>query len=257
MWSSTALRSRRFTQFKIQHPRVEAVSEDRTLLFGIGYYLKHIKVSVLARAGFQKDPEGWLKETIVEPEKKLAFFVGAGISVDSGLPNFFKFSSDFIGSICPSSLKKSDIDEICQRLRPEVLLQVVQQIHKDRTMDFYSSLESELPNANHFFLALALKAGHCVFTTNVDTLIEQACKKLELPCNPIVHENEYKHFLKKQSKGDSGIDFKSQLFKLHGSIESDKVGLKKYESIRFVLDRVGLGLTESQEIDFFSMPAGL
>ena len=196
---------------------------------------------------FQGDPVGWLKKAIVAPEKKMVFFVGAGISVGSGLPNFFKFSSDFIGSICPSNLKKRDIDEICQRLRPEVLLQIVQQIHKDHALDFYSSLESKLPNANHFFLALALKAGHCIFTTNVDTLIEQACKELEIPCNPIVHENEYDHFLEEQSKSDSGMDFKSQLFKLHGSIESDKVGLKKYESIRFILDRVGLGLTESQE----------
>ena len=81
----------------------------------------------------------------------------------------------------------------------------------------------------------------------MDTLIEQACKKLEIPCNPIVNANEYEHFIEEQSKGDSGIDFKSQLFKLHGSIESDKVGLKKYESIRFILDRVGLGLTESQK----------
>ena len=196
---------------------------------------------------FQADTEGWLSETIEEPKRKVAFFVGAGISVDSGLPNFFKFSSNFIDRICPTSLKKSDIDEICQRLRPEVLLQVVQQIHKDRSMDFYSSLESKLPNANHFFLALALKAGHCIFTTNVDTLIEQACKKLELPCNPIVRENEFEHFLEEQSKGESGMDFTSQLFKLHGSIEIDEVGSKKYESIRFVLDRVGLGLTENQE----------
>ena len=45
---------------------------------------------------FKEDVEGWLRD-VCSPEKKLAFFVGAGISVDSGLPNFFKFSSDFIG----------------------------------------------------------------------------------------------------------------------------------------------------------------
>ncbi|HNV37229.1 MAG TPA: tetratricopeptide repeat protein, partial [Rectinema sp.] len=201
----------------------------------------------LAKLSFQKDPSGWLRETIASPQKKLAFFVGSGISVDSGLPNFFNFSRNFICRICPPSIKKSDVDEICQRLRPEVLLQTVQQVHKDRTLDFYSSLESNAPNANHFFIALALMAGHCIFTTNVDTLIEQACKKIGFPCNPIVHEDEYEYFLKDQSKGDREIDFKSQLFKLHGSIECDKVGLRKYESIRFVLDRVGLGLTENQE----------
>jgi len=195
---------------------------------------------------FRNDPEGWLKEAIVKPEKKLAFFVGAGISVNSGLPNFLKFSSDFISSICPSNLEKKEIDRICRRLRPEVLLQTVEQVHGARTLDFYSSLESRSPNANHFFLALALKAGHCVFTTNVDTLIEQACEEIGLQCNPIIHENKYEQFLDEQLKNDREIDVRSQLFKLHGSIECEKAGFKKYESIRFVLDRVGLGLTENQ-----------
>ena len=198
-------------------------------------------------ASFESDPEGWLRETIVAPDKKLAFFVGAGISCGSGLPDFFNFSKRFIGSICPDDLDENYIDEICKRLRPEVLLQVVQKIHKDNTLEFYNYLESDLPNANHFFLALALKMGHCVFTTNVDTLIETACQKIKLPCRPIVHEKEYKHVLEKKSEDDSGIDVKSKLFKLHGSIESDKIGLKKYESIRFILDRVGLGLTDYQE----------
>ncbi len=195
----------------------------------------------------QSDPEGWLMEAITSPEKKLAFFVGAGISVDSGLPNFLQFSSDFISCICPLDLGTKYINKICGRLRPEVLLQTVQQLHKDRTLDFYGYLESDYPNANHFFLALALKAGHCVFTTNVDTLIEQACGKIGLPCHPIVHEDEYEEFLIEQSKDDRRIAFESKLFKLHGSIERDKIGFKKYESIRFVLDRVGLGLTEKQE----------
>jgi len=71
---------------------------------------------------FQADTEGWLSETIVRAQKKGGpFFVGAGISVDSGLPNFFNFSSDFIGSICPFQLKKRAIlMKICQRLRPEI-----------------------------------------------------------------------------------------------------------------------------------------
>jgi len=213
---------------------------------------------------FESDPEGWLKDTIVNPEKELAFFVGAGISRDSGLPDFFEFSSEFIRSICPIDLDKNTTDEICNRLRPEVLLQVIYQVHKDRILDFYKSLNSNLPNANHFFLALALSRGHCIFTTNVDTLIEQACRILKVPCNPIINEKQYRVFIEKQSKNTSGINFRSQLFKLHGSIgrsmkdeliqriipdELDiaKLKTKKYKSIRFTLDRVGLGLTDNQE----------
>lgn len=197
---------------------------------------------------FKEGTKEWLRDALLAPEKKMAFFVGAGISVDSGLPNFLNFSRDFIGSLCPSDIDKGYIKNICQRLRPEVLLQTVQQVHGDRTLDFYSSLESDYPNANHFFLALALKAGHCVFTTNVDNLIEQACKEIDFQCNPVIYDNEYDQFLSGQHKGDVSIDVGSHLFKLHGSIESDKAGLERCRSIRFVLDRVGLGLTESQEV---------
>ncbi|OPY45239.1 MAG: NAD-dependent deacetylase [Methanosaeta sp. PtaU1.Bin028] len=195
----------------------------------------------------RSDPEGWLKEALTAPEKKLAFFVGAGISVASGLPNFLKFDRDILSHICPSNLEKGDIDKISKRLRPEVLLQIVEQVHGDRTLDFYSNLESNKPNANHFFLASALKAGHCVFTTNVDILIEQACKEIGFECHPIVYEDEYEQFLNGRHEGNASIDVSSQLFKLHGSIESDKAGLERYRSIRFVLDRVGLGLAENQE----------
>lgn len=195
---------------------------------------------------FQNNPEGWLKEAIIKPEKKLAFFVGAGISRDSNLPDFFEFSKEFVGGICPINWGRED--SICKTLRPEVLLQVVQEIHKDRTLDFYGVLESNHPNANHFFLALALQKGHCIFTTNVDTLIEQASAMLGFPCKPLVHETDYKSFRERQDKEKSWVNFDSQLFKLHGSIENElyDVGPEKYSSIRFTLDRVGLGLAKEQ-----------
>ncbi|WP_164114810.1 hypothetical protein [Serratia marcescens] len=47
------------------------------------------------------------------------------------------------------------------------------------------SLGSGIPNYNHYFLALALLKGHCVFTTNVDTLIEKACENIGIACQPL------------------------------------------------------------------------
>ena len=132
-----------------------------------------------------------------------------------------------------------DVGLITERLRPEVLLQVIEQVHGNNSLKFYSSLDSGIPNSNHYFLALALLKGHCVFTTNVDTLIEKACENIGIECTPIFYEKHYRDFLNKQP-----IDFSSQLFKLHGSIEPNKVGLSKYKSIRFTLNRVGLGLRE-------------
>lgn len=188
----------------------------------------------------QNDPSSLLYEAITKPKNKLAFFVGAGISIQSGLKDFKGFSEQFLRDIGPASWingNNENINLISESLRPEVLLQVIQQIHGNNCLKFYGSLDSGIPNPNHYFLALALLKGHCIFTTNVDTLIEQACKNIGVLCTSIVYEKRYNDFLQKQP-----VDFNSKLFKLHGSIEPNGIGLARYKSIRFTLDRVGLGL---------------
>jgi len=209
---------------------------------------------------FKADPKGQLHKAIAEPDQRLAFFVGAGVSINSGLPDFVCFNKRLIRSIGPkdwdsmditeicrrddSSSKMSEIDEICNCLRPEVLIQEVLRIHGDNTLEFYKWLEGGIPNSNHYYLALALKKGHCVFTTNVDTFIEQACNELNVSYKPVVFENEYKALVDNISDNNSPIDFDSCLFKLHGSIsrESSCLGLNRYKSIQFALNQVGKGL---------------
>ena len=51
----------------------------------------------------ENDPSNLLYEAITAPKKKLAFFVGAGISVNSGLEDFKGFSKQFLGSIGPAN----------------------------------------------------------------------------------------------------------------------------------------------------------
>lgn len=195
---------------------------------------------------FERDPNYLFLEAITTPGEKMVFFVGAGISVDSGLPNFKNFSKNLISCIGPVGWDSEEIDMICDSLRPEVLIQAIQQVLGDSILEFFGWLDSKAINPNHYFLALALKNGHCVFTTNVDTLIEQACEQLGTSCDLIVDKDDY-DVLVKRSPGDRPqIDFSSRLFKLHGSIASHEDGLAKYESIRFALDRVGLGLIGAQ-----------
>lgn len=193
---------------------------------------------------FEKDPSYLFQEAITAPGKKLAFFVGPGISVGSGLPNFKTFSKNLISSIGPLGWDSKEIDMICDNLRPEVLIQAIQQVLGDSILEFFGSLDSGTANPNHYFLALALKNGHCIFTTNVDTLIEQACKQLGVSCHLTVDKNDYDSLIMPGDRPQ--IDFSSRLFKLHGSIASHENGLAKYESIRFALDRVGLGLIGAQ-----------
>jgi hypothetical protein len=195
---------------------------------------------------FKNDPNYLFQEAITTPGKKMAFFVGAGISVGSGLPNFKDFSKDLISSIGPLGWDSKEIEMICDNLRPEVLIQAIQQVLGDGILDFFGWLDSGTANPNHHFLALALKNGHCVFTTNVDTLIEQACEQLGTPCDLIVDKDDYDALIKRSPGDRPQIDFSSRLFKLHGSIASHGDGLAKYESIRFALDQVGLGLIGAQ-----------
>jgi hypothetical protein len=193
---------------------------------------------------FKKDPSYLFQEAITTPGKKMAFFVGAGISVGSGLPNFKDFSKDLISSIGPLGWDSKEIEMICDNLRPEVLIQAIQQVLGDGILDFFGWLDTGTANPNHHFLALALKNGHCVFTTNVDTLIEQACEQLGASWHLTVDKDDYDKVI---TPGDRPqIDFSSRLFKLHGSIASHENGLAKYESIRFALDQVGLGLIGAQ-----------
>jgi len=193
---------------------------------------------------FENDPTNLFLEAITESGKKMAFFVGAGISVGSGLPDFKSFSKKIISSIGPLDWDPKEIEMICDGLRPEVLIQAIQQILGDNILEFFSCLDSGTANPNHYFLALALKNGHCVFTTNVDTLIEQACKKIGASWHLTANREDYDNLITPIDRPQIG--FSSILFKLHGSIASHENGLAKYESIRFALDRVGLGLIGAQ-----------
>lgn len=193
--------------------------------------------------GFQKNPSDLLYEAITAPKKKLAFFVGQGVSINSGLKDYRGFSEQFLCSVGPANWadkNNRDIRLISERLRPEVLLQVIQQVYGDNILEFLGVLDIGIPNPNHYFLALALLKGHCIFTTNVDTFIERACENLGVAYMSMFYMEHYKDFLNKQP-----LDFSSKLFKLHGSIEPNETRLEKYESIRFALDRVGLGLDEN------------
>ena len=187
------------------------------------------------------DPVQGLFDAIQNPAKPLGFFVGAGVSIGSGLPSFFDFERGLVRPLVPASFAEGerDTDEsvVLQMLRPEVLVQVLTQVYQDRVLYFYERLEGGFPNPNHAYLALALRAGHCVFTTNVDTLIEDACEQFGVTPRVLVDESDYERFVKCPEADPSGC-----LFKLHGSINHRAAGLERYRSIRFSLNQVGRGV---------------
>ena len=99
-------------------------------------------------------------------DQKITFFAGAGISIDSGLPNFVTFGRNMIQKICGDSIDSvitSDkLDKLLFLLRPEVLLQTLSTTFGEGMCEFSEWLVGETPNPNHKFLARALKNGHLV-----------------------------------------------------------------------------------------------
>jgi tetratricopeptide (TPR) repeat protein len=191
--------------------------------------------------------ESLLIEAVTSPSKPYVFFVGAGISIASGLPTFFSFGRHIIKSVTPHDFPPDEADLITNQLRPEVLIHVLIGKFGNRILEFYKWLENRNPNPNHYFLAQALKSGHHVFTTNVDNLIEQACENLQFYPKICISNDDFQAILDEKILDISNITGPGCLFKLHGSIELKKRGRKKYESIQFSLNQVGSGLTSGKQ----------
>lgn len=191
--------------------------------------------------------ESLLTKAVTSPSRPFAFFVGAGVSIASGLPDFSSFSRHVIQSVTPHNFPQAEAKLLAKQLRPEVLIQVLIGKFGDRILDFYKWLESRNPNLNHYFLAQALKSGHHVFTTNVDNLIELACDNIGFYPQICISNDNFQTMLEADILAASNITGPGCLCKLHGSIDSTKRGRKKYESIQFSLNQVGSGLTAAKQ----------
>ena len=197
----------------------------------------------------------FLKTAITVPSHPIVFLAGAGVSVDSGLPNFRTFSEHVIRcatgwfqkdghSSRVSVISEAEVCRVAAQLRPEVLLQTLSEEFGDDLFEFYEWLVGAVPNHNHEFLARAMRAGHYVFTTNVDCLIESAyhdlCDEDPRVC---VDPDQFATFVSSDSCDGQQLSKPGWLLKLHGSLNlrsTDKQ--QRYGSIQFALNQVGQGL---------------
>jgi tetratricopeptide (TPR) repeat protein len=177
---------------------------------------------------------------------KMVFFVGAGISVPapSRLPNFQQLSQKVIQDIVGNVLEKTEIDFLSQNLRPEVILQIAVEELGPKVLRSLQILTSHRPNANHFFLAEAIRLGNWVFTTNLDNLIEEAGKLMHIKIKRCYEDRHFEEFAKGLSAGG---DMPGCLLKLHGTIEEDKPFEERYNTILVALRQVGRGLSEPKQ----------
>lgn len=179
---------------------------------------------------------------------KINFFVGAGISVGppakmpSGLGLTQELLEDWVSGEVGDSIK--DHAE-SGALRLEVVMQIARETFSDREIVLQPLLQfiDKSPNCNHYLLALAIKNGCTVVTTNFDILIEIAYWNLYGSLLPvIVADNQ------SQRTVSNGT-----LIKIHGSIailetvnNSEISVCDARETVMAALDQVAQGLGDSK-----------
>jgi len=146
--------------------------------------------------------------------KKAMFFAGSGISIPSGVP-----AADAIIRASKSIfLPKNPLAEsIVRRIQPEKFYErLLELTHGDRKrLALWKAVAQPFePNFNHYFLVqYSVFVGAPLFTTNFDTLFEEAAKRMSIDVNPLDRTSDFAKPLDSE---------KLNLVKLHGTIGSDK-----------------------------------
>lgn len=172
------------------------------------------------------------------------YFAGAGLSNPSGIPVFRDLYRHILVSILGAEEARDEAEILLERLRPEVLAESLAFLFGSRLFDFYRCFLQAQPNANHQFLARALERGSCIFTTNVDTLIEDCCEQLGIGYELCVDDADYDSFWERRSPSGQ-INACGCLFKLRGSLARDEEQFVR--SIPLTIEDEGKGLSDNRE----------
>jgi tetratricopeptide (TPR) repeat protein len=185
-------------------------------------------------------------EKVLDP--KIVFFVGAGLSASS-IGTSKEINRKVIKHVVGDILSIGE-DEVLSDIRPEVLLKLLTEEYSEVRDEIFRFLVDTIkegePNENHFFLAEVIKRGGFVFTTNYDTLIEDACCDRQQIANYVCYQdNQFKQFCKEYLQKDS-LPKTGRLFKLHRSVESP-------DSILATLSQLGGGLSryKKEVLEYF------
>lgn len=195
-----------------------------------------------------------IKQDLIEgiEQGKINFFVGAGISVGppaempSGAGLTQELLKDWVSGKVGDSLKRHAGSGA---LRLEVVMQIARETFSDREIVLQPLLQfiDKSPNYNHYLLALAIKNGCTVVTTNFDILIEIAYWNLYRSLLPVIITSN-----QSQRTVSSGT-----LIKIHGSIailktvnNSEISVCDARETVMAALDQVAQGVGGQQ--DFYA-----
>jgi hypothetical protein len=116
----------------------------------------------------------------------ITLFVGAGISVPSGAPNFERLRDCFLAPLLDGPIAKGLTMEL---FSPELLFAALDDgrasTRQTIRREMWRQIETLEPGPNHAAIAALGAAGARVWTTNFDTLIERAAERLGIPCTVV------------------------------------------------------------------------
>lgn len=154
---------------------------------------------------------GNIKQDLINKiiKNDIVIFVGAGLSINAGLPNWNNLIENILDGI---SSKEPKSEKLKEALKDDILspIEVLNKI-SDFREDSISILESQIrkfdgcsPLVTHHQIG---KISNQIITTNYDCLIEKALNNFEV----ITYSNEYK--VAKLSQ------YEKYIFKIHGDIQ--------------------------------------
>ncbi|MFW9998074.1 MAG: tetratricopeptide repeat protein [Candidatus Odinarchaeota archaeon] len=180
-------------------------------------------------------------ETIFEIDRKFTFLAGSGVSLEkpSCLPTGYQFVEKLLDQTVPNEEKSTILSltnpERTNRgdfIRFEELMELAQYWLDLRTiLDIYASTSG--PNLNHRILSRFLIAGHSIFTTNFDSLLEYALLEENIDKQhliPAIREEDWRYPTKENQE--------YFIYKLHGSLIDIRDGLECLESLQATLSQI-------------------
>jgi len=108
----------------------------------------------------------------------VTLFVGAGISVPSGAPDFRRLRDFFLTPIIGNRAENIDMTHLSPEQIFDALDDGRRRFRSDVRAAMWWECEAREPNANHYAVAALGAAGARVWTPNFDTLIERAAQRL-------------------------------------------------------------------------------
>jgi tetratricopeptide (TPR) repeat protein len=149
--------------------------------------------------------------------RKVIFFLGAGISKNSGLPLAKELKSYLLKRLC-DDLQLAYLHEKCLNnvsLPFESFIQIFVDYPKGFFGSFLEIYKLGKPNANHFLMSNLIKDGHVseIMTTNFDILLEEALSITHVNFSVLSDEKQF--LSAEKGKGISPV-----IYKLHGSIDN-------------------------------------